>query len=226
MKYIKKYKFIIPIFILLIIICIILQNKKIEEIEVYENNEIIEEIANNDLEELENIEEVETKVLYKVDVKGAVKKPGVYEVEENMRVIDAINKAGGLLYYADTSTINLSKFVKDEMSIYVYTYDEVQKAKDGNTVIEYIIEECNCPVIENDACINIEDENNSDKTLININTASLEELMTIPKIGESKAKDIIKYREEHGQFTDIEEIKNISGIKDATYETIKEYITV
>ena len=50
--------------------------------------------------------------------------------------------------------------------------------------------------------------------------------MTIPKIGESKAKDIIKYREENGQFTDIEEIKNISGIKDATYETIKKYITV
>lgn len=226
MKYIKKYKFIIPIFILLIIICIILQNKKIEEIEVYENNEIIEEIANNDLEELENNEEVETKVLYKVDVKGAVKKPGVYEVEENMRVIDAINKAGGLLYYADTSTINLSKFVKDEMSIYVYTYDEVQKAKDGNTVIEYIIEECNCPKLENDACINEEIENDISNVLVNINTASLEELMTIPKIGESKAKDIIKYREENGQFTDIEEIKNISGIKDATYETIKEYITV
>lgn len=226
MKLIKKYfLFVILVIILIVVIVININNESVESLE---ENEVVEnELVISDIEIEENIEEKEEIiVLYKVDIKGAVLNPGVYEIEKGMRVIDAINKAGGLLYYANTSTINLSKFVSDEMVIYVYTNDEIAKLKEDKKVIEYIEKECDCPKIENDACINIDDDKKEENALVNINTASLDELMTIPKIGEAKAKDIIKYRDEVGSFKSIEDIKNINGIKDAIYEAIKDYITV
>ena len=227
MKYLKKHKIIFIILFVFIFTCLIIVNR------VNDGEEIVVTDIQTEIEELSKIEEeidknpeiVKDTILYKVDVKGAVKNPGVYEVEKAKRVIDAINKAGGLLYYANTSTINLSKYVEDEMVIIVYTNDEINDMKEGNIKIEYIEKECVCPEIKNDACIN-DNIQETETTQININTDSLEELMTIPKIGESKAQDIIKYREENGGFKNIEEIKNINGIKDATYETIKDYITI
>lgn len=219
MKHLKKYKFILIILFIFLAVSLIIQVNSKDNSEVIEFENDIEEITNIEVKE-EKIEEI---ILYKVDIKGAVKNPGVYELEQGKRVIDAINKAGGLLNYSNTSTINLSKYLIDEMVIVVYTNDEISKMKEENIKIEYIEKECVCPEIKNDACITEEKKEN---TLVNINIASLEELMTIPKIGESKAKDIIKYREENQGFKSIEEIKNISGIKDATYESIKEYITV
>lgn len=219
MKHLKKYKFILIILFIFLAVSLIIQVNSKDNSEVIEFENDIEEITNIEVKE-EKIEEI---ILYKVDIKGAVKNPGVYELEQGKRVIDAINKAGGLLNYSNTSTINLSKYLIDEMVIVVYTNDEISKMKEENIKIEYIEKECVCPEIKNDACITEEKKEN---TLVNINIASLEELMTIPKIGESKAKDIIKYREENNGFKNIEEIKNINGIKDATYESIKEYITV
>lgn len=218
MNFLRKHKLIILMIVLLIIgLMIISQDSSYEE----------EKIVNieNEVEENIVLEEIKEEVIfYKVDIKGAVKTPGVYEIEKGNRVIDAINKAGGMLKDADTSTINLSKYLEDEMVIIVYTKEEISKRKEENIKIEYIEKECVCPEIKNDACI--EDIENGEQLQININTSSLEELMTIPKIGESKAKDIIKYREENGGFKSIEELKNISGIKDATYDAIKEYIKV
>lgn len=153
-----------------------------------------------------------------VDVKGAVKDPGVYLVSAGERVIDAIEKAGGLKKNANTSNINLAKRLESEMVIVVYTNTEVKKG----SVKSSCDTECNCEVIEINNCI--ENEENSAK--VNINTASIEELMTLSGIGESKAKSIISYREENGDFKSIEELKNVSGIGDSLYEKIKDVITV
>lgn len=138
---------------------------------------------------------------------------------KNSVVIDVIEIAGGLIEGADTSMINLAKIVSDEMTIIIYSNEEVlEKYKEEICV-------CDCPEITNDACIDNENVS-TDTELVNINTASKEELMTITGIGESKADTIIKYREENGNFKSIEDIKNVSGIGESLFEKIKDYITV
>ena len=159
---------------------------------------------------------VSNKKMY-VDIKGSVKNPGVYEFKENDRVIDAINYAGGLNKYANTSNINLSQKLSSEMVIYVFSNKEIEdgsKASSCSTI-------CGVNVIEVNNCV---DENNSSDK-VNINNATLEELMTLTGIGESKAKNIIAYREKE-KFKTIEDIKNISGIGDVLFEKIKDRIVV
>lgn len=168
---------------------------------------------------------------YKFDIKGAVANPGVYKIEESARIIDAINMAGGLLENADTSVNNLSKFIKDEMVIIIYTKDEVLNFSE---VIEKEIKEndtCkkNNDVILNDSCINNDQEKESNNDIdkkISINTADLDLMITLPGIGEEKAKTIIAYRNEHGVFEKIEDIMNVSGIGEKLFEKLKDYITV
>ena len=115
------------------------------------------------------------------------------------------------------------------MVIIIYTKEEVKKSNLVNTVIKVVEKECVCPNIENDGCLNTEIKdtitNKEENKLININTATKEELQTISGIGESKANNIIKYRKEFGNFKTIEDIKNVEGIGDTLYETIKIYIT-
>lgn len=184
-------------------------------------------------EEKEEIKEEESIINYfYVDVKGEVKKPGTYKIEEGKRVIDAITLAGGLTKSADTSANNLSMKVKDEMVIIIYSDSEI---KDFETVKEketLVISNCNKENnnIVNDSCIsdNLTSEDSSksnNNSLVSINTASKEELMTISGIGESKAIAIIEYRDQNGLFSDISDIKNVSGIGDSLYEKIKDYIT-
>lgn len=227
MKLIKKIKYPLTIIIFIIILLLIvitklkLNDKKHNDIEIIEkNNDIL-------LEKPTNINEITNK--YNIDVKGAVKKPGVYQVDNNLTVNDVINIAGGLTDNADTSLINLAKKITDEMVIIVYTKEEVKNSNIVNTVIKVVEKECICPNIENDGCLNneVKDEitNNPESKLININTASKEELQTISGIGETKANSIIKYREENGNFKTIEDLKNVDGIGDTLYETIKIYIT-
>ena len=178
---------------------------------------IVDAIVENKLP----IESNNTSKLIKVDIKGAVKKPGVYEVNESARIIDIIELAGGLKSKANTEYINLSKIVEDEMVIWIYTNDEIKEFKKSNIKYEYIDKNCKCPDVSTSACINNSDVSNK----INLNTASLEELMTLPGIGESKALSIIEYREKT-PFETIEEIKNVSGIGDSAFDKIKDYITV
>lgn len=182
-----------------------------------------------------------------VDVKGAVKKPGVYYLEEGKRVIDAVNKAGGFLSNADSSANNLSMKLKDEMVIIIYTKSEIKdfvKTKENESTVT---EKCKESKVVNSSCLqdvngekvketttnkdanktntSSDEENSQNETkLISINTATKEELLTLPGIGESKALAIIEYRKTK-QFKTIEEIKEVSGIGDALFEKIKDYIT-
>lgn len=161
-----------------------------------------------------------------VDIKGAVKSPGVYEISSDSRIIDVIKKAGDLKKEADTSIINLSKKVKDEMYIIIYTKDEIKSYKDkfssSTEIVKEIEKKIICPDKDNDACL----KNNDIKIgKVNINNASLEELSSLTGIGEGKAKKIIEYREKN-KFEKIEDIKNVSGIGNSLYEKIKENIEV
>lgn len=217
-------------FLLITLICLSIYSIKISN----KNNDILcennEGIDNNAEVALNN----EIKKMY-VDIKGAVKKPGVYQVNEENIINDVINFAGGLLDKAYVENINLSKKVQDELVIYVYTKDEIKKnnLQENQTCSSnnYIITECT----ENKVSIITSNENNENNennnssvssNLININIASIEELTTLPGIGESKAQNIINYREENGYFKTIDEIKNVNGIGEATFDQLKKYITV
>lgn len=154
-----------------------------------------------------------------VDIKGNVNNPGVYEFTSGDRVIDAIEVAGGLTKNANTNNINLSKKLTSEMVIYVYSNKEVKN--NDNLSCNNI---CDVEVIEVNNCI---EKNNVENTnLINLNKATLEDLLTLTGIGESKAKSIIEYRDTNGKFKDINELKNVSGIGDALFEKIKDKISV
>ena len=163
-----------------------------------------------------------------VDIKGAVKKEGVYKTSSNKRVIDVIKQAGGLKKDANTNYINLSARLKDEMVIWVYTNSEIKKLKLENNSTNYMIKSCNCPVVDNTTCLPNKKDDSNKKTngLVNINTASLDEILTIKGIGETKAKSIIEYRDKNGKFKTIEDIKNVTGIGESLYSKIKESITV
>lgn len=158
-----------------------------------------------------------------VDVKGEVNAPGVYELKDTNNVNDAINTAGGLTGNSDTSNINLSKKLSDEMVIIVYSKEDIRLMNEEKKIV--------CPEINN-ACVTPKDEkakledNVDDNGLININTASKEELLNLNGVGESKAKSIIEYRDKNGLFESIEDIKNVSGIGDSLFEKIKDQITV
>lgn len=194
------------------------ENKNEEIVDIFKDEEVVEDNTES-IDEENNVMEEINKVV--VDIKGMVASPGVYEVDSSARVNDVIKLAGGLKEGADTSVINLAKIVSDEMTIIIYSSEEIlQKYKDEVCI-------CNCPEITNDACINDSNVNNSEHNkLVNINTASKEQLMTITGIGESKADTIIKYREENGNFKSIEDIQNVSGIGVSLFEKIKDYITV
>ena len=188
-----------------------------------EDNSILKK--DDDLPVLKNVSE-ENKV--KVDIKGAVKKPGVYEVESGKRVMDVIDMAGGVLTGADTSVINLSKKIKDEMVIILYTKDELKNISEVKKEQEEKNEKCtsNNTEINNDACVGEKNTSNIQSNKININTASKDELLLLTGIGESKADKIIEYREKNGGFKSIEDILNVSGIGQSVFEKIKDNISI
>lgn len=138
-----------------------------------------------------------------VDVKGAVKQPGVYVMKLGDRVTDAIQLAGGFHDDADQTQVNLAAKVKDELVIYVPKEGELPST----------------PFV---AAIEQSDEG----ALVNINTASNEELQTLQGIGPAKAEAIIAYREEQGGFQKKEDLLNVSGIGEKSFEKIKEHITI
>lgn len=167
----------------------------------------------------------------KIEIKGAINNPGVYELDQNSRVIDAIDASGGLREDANTSLINLSKKLSDEMVIIIYTNEEIENYETSKIKTEYVyIEVESCPDKINDACIKEyqgenNEQNEQNNGLINLNTASLDELTSLPGIGEAKAESIIEYRNKQS-FNSIEDIQHISGIGISLFEKIKDHITV
>ena len=127
---------------------------------------------------------------------GAVQNEGVYEVPAGSRVYEVVQKAGGFTEEAATTYVNQAEIVRDEERIYIPTQNEALELQ----------------VL--------------DDGKVNLNTATKEELMTIPGVGESKADSIVQYREEIGKFQTIEDIMNVSGIKEGLFQKIKDYIKI
>lgn len=150
------------------------------------------------------------QVIY-VYVCGKVNSPGVYELPEGTRVYKAIEAAGGATEEAALENLNLADVVSDKSRIYIPGINEEYNINDNSSSV----------VTDNTA-----NSSNSAGSCVNINVASKNELMTLPGIGEAKALAIISYRETQGKFTCIEDVMKVSGIKNAAYEKIKDYISV
>lgn len=191
-----------------------------------EKEEVIEEKS---IVKKDNVTKKEDSTLFQVDIKGQVNNPGIYSLSENSRVVDVIEKAGGLTENADTSVINLSKKIIDEMVIIIYSKEEVldfEKTKEKEKIIE---EKCNQKdenALINNACINTNTNIINNNSKISINTGTKEELMTLSGIGEKKALDIINYREKNGPFENIEDLLKVEGIGENLFASIKENITL
>ena len=153
----------------------------------------------------EEKEESPEQDLITVDVKGAVKSPGIYDLPVGSRVHDAVQKAGGLTEEADSKSLNLAQKVSDEALVYVPTKGEEaasQQVASGTT------------------------PSTSKDKKVNLNKASLEELKQVKGLGGKRAQDIIDHREANGKFKSVDELKKVSGIGAKTIEKLKDYVTV
>ena len=153
----------------------------------------------------EEKEESPEQDLITVDVKGAVKSPGIYDLPVGSRVHDAVQKAGGLTEEADSKSLNLAQKVSDEALVYVPTKGEEaasQQTASGTT------------------------PSTSKDKKVNLNKASLEELKQVKGLGGKRAQDIIDHREANGKFKSVDELKKVSGIGAKTIEKLKDYVTV
>lgn len=174
--------------------------------------------------ELSDASSEEAKTLV-VHICGAVSAPGVYELPAGSRIIDAVEAGGGFLPEAEEACCNLAEEIVDGCQIYIMT--KTESCADGQTEKKAGIQ------TSPDSDMQTTDRNvrsNSapalENGLVNLNTADIAALMTLPGIGESRAKAIISYREQHGAFAQIEDIMKISGIKQAAFSKIKDKITV
>ncbi len=149
-----------------------------------------------------------------VHVCGAVRAPGVYTLTEGARVIDALEAAGGLTEAAAAELLNQAELLVDGTQIYVYTHveaEELKLAPGQQTII---------PAGASS------EETGTAGQMVNLNTATLQELMELPGIGQTRAEAILAYRKEHGRFQSIEELMQVSGIKENTFRKLQEHITV
>lgn len=154
-----------------------------------------------------NQERQEKPEIIFVHLCGEVKKPGVYQVVSGSRIIDAVELADGFTKQAAKDAVNLAQIVTDGERIYI---PSIQEVKDGNSSFS----------------IPITKKEEQQGTLVNINTAAKDELMTLTGVGEAKAASIIAYREANGLFHKIEDLKKIEGIKDGVFQKIRDLITV
>ena len=209
----KIISIIIAIIILIVIgIYFIINN--------FEKNKNEFEISNIEFEEnkIENINaEIEEKSQIIVHIAGEILNPGVISLDEGARIIDAINKAGGLTNEADLSKVNLAYILEDAQKIYIPNVNEKE-----------IIENMSSEIVKSGSTQ--ENSNTGEKLKngekININTATQKELQKLTGIGESIALRIINYRKENGKFNTIEDIKNVSGIGESKFNKIKNDIIV
>ncbi len=178
--------------------------------------------------EEEEITSSEPEYIY-VEVKGAVKKPGIYELAKGIRIFEVLEEVGGVNDNADLTYINQTKMLVDESLLVILTTAEIKKlieeeeikalkasqvveAKEKKEVVGYNY--CNC-----------EETSSSGEKQVNLNTASFEQLLVVPNIGETKAKAIIDYRNKN-RFEKLEDLLNVPGIGTATFEKIKDFFTL
>lgn len=154
-----------------------------------------------------SLEESEPLSKLYVDIKGAVKLPGMYEVTSDMRVLHVIDMAGGLTNQADEGQINFAQKVEDQMIIYI--------PKEGEEIPESLA-----------IATNSQNGTKEEDSKVNLNTATKEELMSLNGVGEKKAEKIIDYREENGSFKTIEELKNVNGFGEKSFDSLSSYITI
>ena len=158
-------------------------------------------VSENEVKKEEPVEQD----LITVDVKGAVKAPGIYDLPVGSRVNDAVQKAGGLTEQADSKELNLAQKVSDEALVYVPSKgEEVASQQAGSGA----------------------PSSTSKEKKINLNKASLEELKQVKGLGGKRAQDIIDHREANGKFKSVDELKKVSGIGAKTIEKLKDYVTV
>lgn len=138
---------------------------------------------------------------------GEVSEPGVYEIRAGSRIVDVLEAAGGFTEAAAADYVNLAEKVSDGMKIYVPSEEETENTS---------------PMQEAD----LNQDSGSGEKPVNINTAGLEQLKSLPGIGDTKAKAIISYREQSGGFEKSEDIVEVNGIGQSTYDNIKDLITV
>jgi len=153
----------------------------------------------------EEKEESPEQELITVDVKGAVKSPGIYDLPVGSRVHDAVQKAGGLTEEADSKSLNLAQKVSDEALVYVPTKGEETASQQTGSGTP---------------------PSTSKEKKVNLNKASLEELKQVKGLGGKRAQDIIDHRESNGKFKSVDELKKVSGIGAKTIEKLKDYVTV
>ena len=146
----------------------------------------------------------------KVYVCGAVQRPDVYEISADSRIVDAVSAAGGFAIDAYPEAMNLAETVSDGSRIYVPTKEEVDALA----------------VVYSDTGSGSGDTTSDSTGRVNINTATLEELTTLPGIGDTRARAIIDYREQNGDFGNIEDIMQVTGIKEKSFSKIKDSICV
>lgn len=147
-----------------------------------------------------------------VDVKGAVKNPGIYQLKKTSRINDAIQKAGGLTTDADSKSINLAQKLTDEAVVYVATVGENAASVASGT--------------GQSSTLGTSEVASQKGNKVNLNTANLSELQTVSGIGQKRAQDILDYREANGKFNSVDDLKNVSGVGAKTLEKLKEYVTV
>lgn len=189
--------------IFLIIGCVLSKPKSFNSEDNKDKNSVI--VDNSNKTDLNKKNEDEFKEIV-VEIKGEVKKPDVYRVKFGSRVNDLIKKAGGFTEKADKISVNCSMKLKDEDSIIIYNKDEKQKINLPNH--------------------NIDNSSKSKKDKININTATKEELISLPGVGEVTSNNIIDYREKNGDFNSIDELTNINRIGTKTLDKFREKIEV
>lgn len=158
-----------------------------------------------------NARESSNDLIY-IHICGAVKNPGVYEVMDGSRLFEAIELAGGLSKNAAEDYVNLAQVITDGTKYDIPTTDEVTKEDYLNQVEVKQANE------------GTKSKGSDSKLQVNINTADIDGLCQIPGIGETKAKNIIAYREEHGKFQVVDDIMNVTGIGEKTFEKIKHYL--
>lgn len=218
----KKYKIIIIISTIMVIGL---------SYYVYSKENSKNEMSDLQVEEgnIENNQSIKEEKKIKVHISGAIKNEGVFELDENSRIIDVIQQAGGLTEQSYTKYINLAEMLEDGSKIYIPTKEEIENQEKQNEEQE---NKKDIETFKNTITINQNENNQNYKSTnqkikkININTATQEELDSLPGVGASTANKILNYRKENGKFKTKEDIKNVSGIGESKFNKIKDLIEV